>query len=770
MSSSSTSRGTWGQPVSRSKSRRAVPTTTAEAVAAAAAATPPAFSTSTTTKAVPAAATAAASHQPQPIQRFSQYGARFKSKPKAGSGVAAPARSPAGLSSRGFFSLGGGGGGSTGARGGGGGGGGSRRSKDATTTTINGNGREAGGEGRHRGHRERERERGRGREREREREGEREQEREREREPAKPKPPPPPRVQPRPPPLVGPAALAATINSTLTVTTGRAAGETISTSESSNTNGSGSGSAFAVGNGGGGGGGGDSGAEAATSPAYSETWEWAAPETPPASMPNLHQSSGSEDPSGSEDDEGFGLGGYRMDADYEKFVLQRRTTSASALKFRSAMASAPGGGSLGVTGSSPSSISSSFSSSSSSSRPSGKGAEGLRGPASAAAAAPPPPPSPLPQNQLLPPRVPRSMSVGGESGSALVQPSTAPPPLPARKPVGGGVDAPTAAPARSSPRRRPVSLKVARAKAAGTAVAAGEGGSGSGSAGGKEEEELRPYFRDPRLETTLGLIRSGQAFCQERHIVVDFVRRAKPAGSGKAEVQPTDDLLRHALLLTNAALYLLEVEMLPLPLPASLSPAQAPHHRPPSNAEPWDEAAGSTGTGLTPTGAAVATAAAAASGSGSGSSSSSRLPHPKGGGAGPGAGPGATGVIEKAKVKSIKLMDRLMPSELAGVSLPFREATLRNGDVVAKRGCGIVLHTKVDGRRGNLWLKCRSNQDRGALVDALVPWFETNSPGGRRELDVQQVPEGPLAIRLARFNASGAGDVTLRKDTDCVIS
>ena len=35
---------------------------------------------------------------------------------------------------------------------------------------------------------------------------------------------------------------------------------------------------------------------------------------------------------------------------------------------------------------------------------------------------------------------------------------------------------------------------------------------------------------------------------------------------------------------------------------------------------------------------------------------------------------------------------------------------------------------------------------------------------------VPQVPEGPLAIRLARFNASGAGDVALRKDTDCVIS
>ena len=182
--------------------------------------------------------------------------------------------------------------------------------------------------------------------------------------------------------------------------------------------------------------------------------------------------------------------------------------------------------------------------------------------------------------------------------------------------------------------------------------------------------------------------------------------------------------------------------MLPLPLPpslaASLSPGQAPHqhqHPPPlSSAEHWEEAE-SLGSAVTPTGAAAAVVGGSGSGSSGGGSRASRSPRPNGGGA---AGAAAAGVVEKAKVKSIKLMDRLMPSELAGVSLPFREATLKNGDVVAKRGCGIVLHTKVEGRRGNLWLKCRSNQDRGALVDALVPWFESNSPG-RRELDVQQV-------------------------------
>lgn len=68
---------------------------------------------------------------------------------------------------------------------------------------------------------------------------------------------------------------------------------------------------------------------------------------------------------------------------------------------------------------------------------------------------------------------------------------------------------------------------------------------------------------------------------------------------------------------------------------------------------------------------------------------------------------------------------------------PAPQITLRNGDVVARRGCGVVLHTKVDGRTGHVWLKCRSNQSRGALVDALVPWFENHSLTGS-ELNVQQ--------------------------------
>ncbi|CAN0014725.1 unnamed protein product, partial [Laminaria digitata] len=64
----------------------------------------------------------------------------------------------------------------------------------------------------------------------------------------------------------------------------------------------------------------------------------------------------------------------------------------------------------------------------------------------------------------------------------------------------------------------------------------------------QDEEERRNFFRDSRLEATLALIRSGQEFCEERHIVVDFVERAKPSidGSGaiRADAQPPDGLLR----------------------------------------------------------------------------------------------------------------------------------------------------------------------------------------------------------------------------------
>lgn len=430
MSSSSTSRAAWGNdPVSRTKPRRSVPATTAAAAAAS-----PSFSAITTKKPAAAAAEApiaVAVAQPKPIQRFSQYGARFKGKSKRGSGVASPTKSPLGLSTRGFFSLGGGGSAvATLDKG-------SGRGEGA----INGNGREAGGA--------RHARRGSARELQRT------------------KPSPQQRVPPRSLPLAGPAALAATINSTLTVTTGRAAGETVSTSESSNTNSSGNGggcgggrgSAFEVGNG--------SGTEA-DSPTFSDTWAWEHPETPPASMPNLHQSSGSEDRSGSEDDEGFGLA-LHVDADYEDFVMQKRSASASvAVRYRSAPASAPGGGTLGVSGSSATP------------RPSAKGVEGFR---SAPAAEVVPLSSPPPQHKLLPPRFPRSTSVG-ETGAPLVQPSTAPPPLPARRLV-VDAEAPAAAPARSPPRRRPVSVRTPRAPKS------------------KEDDELRPFFRDPRLETTL---------------------------------------------------------------------------------------------------------------------------------------------------------------------------------------------------------------------------------------------------------------------------
>lgn len=46
-----------------------------------------------------------------------------------------------------------------------------------------------------------------------------------------------------------------------------------------------------------------------------------------------------------------------------------------------------------------------------------------------------------------------------------------------------------------------------------------------------------------------------------------------------------------------------------------------------------------------------------------------------GGDGGGGGGGGTGGGVERAKVKSIKMMDRLQPSELLRVSLPFKEVS-----------------------------------------------------------------------------------------------
>ncbi|CAM9556912.1 unnamed protein product [Ectocarpus fasciculatus] len=753
-SSSSSFNDSWRDAVSRSKSRRSssssasksttatalqtkakiADTAAAGAAAADATAAPPSYAT---TSAKPTTAATTRQAQPQANQRFSQYLARFNMSPRqaVAAAISSPRRGAKSLSNNVFFAIGGSGGsGGSGSRGGGGGSSGGGGGGDGG---VNGDDGGAGGTRLPR------------------------RQRDRERKTKGPSPPPPSLL-----PLTGPAALAATINSTLTVTTGRAAGEratgeSITTSDSSFTSDSLSGSGC-------GGGGDGSGFGVATGdegdvtppPAQSLPWEHP-PESPPppACMPNLHQSSGSEGPSGSEDDEGFGLGGgsieYRKfllrrssslagakdtarvstpgrrglgtgsgNVEHKKFLLRRASSSAGANDTAAAL-SPPGGGTTGLP-----------SSASASRRPASKGKGGLRSTgATAAAAGVTSSPTSSP-GASLPPRAPRLAAVPAVANSR-VQPSTAPPPppqqqQPARK-LTVGASAPAATPTRSPTRGTPESFSASKLLLAKAATTGKE--QRQEEEEDEEEDERRNFFLDPRLEATLALIRSGQAFCQERHIVVDFVRRAKPTtvGLGKAELQPMDELTRHALLLTDAALYLLEVEMLPPVPPRSPSPGQA---RPPSQAGSPE----STEQGSFP-----------------------RSPNVVGPGARGGGG------VATVAVKSIKLMDRLLPSELLKVSLPFREVTLKNGDVVAKRGCGIVLHTSVEGREGNLWLKCRSNQDRGALVEAIVPWFETNSPT-RRELNVQQVPESQMARQLARLNAAGGSDVMRRKDTDCLIS
>ncbi|CAM9280865.1 unnamed protein product [Ectocarpus sp. 6 AP-2014] len=337
-SSSSSFNDSWRDAVSRSKSRRssssaassksttstalqtkakkadtAVAADTADATAA-----PPSYAT---TSAKPTVATTHQA-QPQANQRFSQYLARFNMSPRqaVAAAISSPRRGAKSLSNNVFFAIGGSGGSSS-SRGGGGG-----SSSGGGDGGVNGDDGKAGGTRLPRRQRDRERKA----------EGS-----------STPPPPPPPLL-----PLTGPSALAATINSTLTVTTGRAAGEraageSITTSDSSFTSDSLSGS-------GGGGGGGDGGGfgvatgddgDVTPPPGHSLPWEHPPASPPPACMPNLHQSSGSEGPSGSEDDEGFGMGGGSIE--YRKFLLRRSTSSAGA-KETAARVSTPGRRGLGT--------------------------------------------------------------------------------------------------------------------------------------------------------------------------------------------------------------------------------------------------------------------------------------------------------------------------------------------------------------------------------------------------------------------------------------
>lgn len=487
MPTSSAFRKTWS--TSSSRQAKSSPVTTPTAVSATAPAVrakakevpsptdtaPPSYATLMAEAPAPATRTASSSTsslpkqtRPARNQRFTQYGTRFNATNETAGpgGVPTVARSPEDPSVR-FVSIGGGG----------------PTSASTDRATSIGRGRDNNlGRGNDNAASENETEgRARG--------GARYAPRERERETNGASP-----LQP----LTGPAALASLIDRTLTVTTGRTAGDTLSTLDPSITSGGSGGRGFEVRSGGGSGGGGVD----CISPVFSETWEWERPETPPAPMLNLHQSSGSEGPSGSEDDEGFGVGHQAGSAEYEDFVSQRRrsagnnaqgfaavdaannaSSSSSAFRFRPALLSVPRGFAPGI---------------------SGKGAaEALRS-AMARGTVEGSSLSPPPEHASLPPRIPRSASVGAMVASLIV-PTPAPPQPSARKLAGGGAPVPAAvgvpagvALSRSrSPARVRSSAKPARARG----LRGGTDNSFHGHGG-------RYYFRDPRLEATL--VREGQ--------------------------------------------------------------------------------------------------------------------------------------------------------------------------------------------------------------------------------------------------------------------
>lgn len=142
---------------------------------------------------------------------------------------------------------------------------------------------------------------------------------------------------------------------------------------------------------------------------------------------------------------------------------------------------------------------------------------------------------------------------------------------------------------------------------------------------------------------------------------------------------------RHALLLTNAALYLLEVEMQPPHVQQHQQQHQQQQQQPKDPGNAGDETKALTSrrslqdranAQTTDSGAALPPFMEAVSESrefreeGTLELAGTGRGVPAGAAGGGGGGGGG---MEKAKIKSIKMMDRLQPSQLLHVSLPFKE-------------------------------------------------------------------------------------------------
>jgi hypothetical protein len=98
--------------------------------------------------------------------------------------------------------------------------------------------------------------------------------------------------------------------------------------------------------------------------------------------------------------------------------------------------------------------------------------------------------------------------------------------------------------------------------------------------------------------------------------------------------------------------------------------------------------------------------------------------------------------LSDGDVRQVKVVVRIEPSEIRQLSLPYQVVSLENGDEVAQRSRDIVIQLADR----HLWLQCPTYEARSCAVEILQFWHS-----GRQETDlcVEPIPEAELLATLA---------------------
>lgn len=90
-------------------------------------------------------------------------------------------------------------------------------------------------------------------------------------------------------------------------------------------------------------------------------------------------------------------------------------------------------------------------------------------------------------------------------------------------------------------------------------------------------------------------------------------------------------------------------------------------------------------------------------------------------------------------IVSVWSASRLIRADVRKVLLPYKSVTMRNGDEVAERSSDIVI-VHSDGT--HFWLQCTNNETRGILADELSQWHAQQDSGF--ELIMEQMVDADL--------------------------